>query len=98
MPNLTEEQWGQMTAAIDQLDNLNTALTVMTTVPDSVHVSCLRGALPEPLQQLKDVAAKIDQEVAAAVALPPAMVATGYRLDGGARHRGPRPPPPVSLG
>lgn len=60
MPNLTEEQWERVKLAIDQLDNLTTAVTVMTTVPDSVHVSSLRETLPAVRTELMAMVEEVD--------------------------------------
>lgn len=62
MPNLTDEQWERIGQAVDQLDALTTGLTVMTTVPDRIHVEALRKSLPEVLGALRAVASEVDPE------------------------------------
>jgi uncharacterized protein YidB (DUF937 family) len=40
-------------SAIDSLENYVTILTVMKTLPDSIHVSTLREGLPQIVSDLK---------------------------------------------
>lgn len=60
MPNLTDAQWERVTSALDQLANVTTSLTVMTTVAADLHVSALRVALPDVVAQLTDLVAEVD--------------------------------------
>lgn len=58
--SLTEAQWERITEAVDTLDNLQTGLTVMTTIPDRIHVEALRGAMPAAVRELRETIAEAE--------------------------------------
>jgi len=57
---LTDDQWERIGEAVDTLDNLRTSLTVMTGLPDRIHVKALRGTMPEPVSDLMAVISEVD--------------------------------------
>lgn len=57
---LSDEQWERIGEAVDTLDNLRTSLTVMTGLPDKIHVEALRGGMPTPVSDLMAVIAEVE--------------------------------------
>lgn len=57
---LTDDQWERLGQAADTLDNLQTALTVMKTVPDRTHVEALRGAMPAAVREVMSIISEVE--------------------------------------
>lgn len=60
---LTDDQWERIADAVDTLDNLQTSLTVMTTIPPSIHVNALRSQMPDAVRIARDVIAEVDGDL-----------------------------------
>lgn len=62
MPTLTDDQWERTKLVLDQLDNLTTGLTVMTALPDHIHITALRQSLPDAVKDLRAVVDEVEPE------------------------------------